>query len=57
MNEAQKKIALQVLLDAQTQLGYTFDARDFEALLEIDSPSPDKKRKAIHEQIRMMVSK
>lgn len=55
MNPEQKKIALQLLLEAQAEFEQQFKVSDLEALLSIDAPTLDQKIRDLKKTINLIL--
>jgi hypothetical protein len=57
MNEAQQKIALEIIDEAQRELSSTFELIDFSKLFKVSGSTQDQKRKEVQKLLRQIIDK
>jgi hypothetical protein len=55
MNEAQKKIALEIIQEAQEELQTSFDLENFKTIFDVSGSTSDQKRKGIYKALDQVV--
>ena len=57
MNETQQKIALEIIVEAQSELNSSFELADFSNLFKVSGSTQDQKRKEMQNVLRQIIDK